>query len=285
MAAPTLARTRAEWAACAASSGGRLWTSAARVIFLYWMMTQERTPLPLHGRTALVTGAARRVGAEIVRHLHAAGANVVIHCHRSRVEAAALAASLESERAHSTLVTTCDLLDTAALPGLVEATVARFGSLDVLVNNASTFYPTPFGSITPAQWTDLSGTNLQAPLFLAQAAAPALRRAHGLIVNIVDIHGQRPLRNFLVYSAAKAGLIMLTRALARELAPEVRVNAVAPGPSCGEGRLTAAEERRRQRTLLKRAGEPADIAGQCAGAEAPMSPAVLAVDGGRSVGW
>ena len=194
------------------------------------MMTQERTPLPLHGRTALVTGAARRVGAEIVRHLHAAGANVVIHCHRSRTQAEALAAGLENERAHSTLVTTCDLLDTAALPGIVQATTARFGGLDVLVNNASTFYPTPFGSITPAQWADLSGTNLQAPLFLAQAAAPALRRARGLIVNIVDIHGLRPLRNYLVYSAAKAGLIMLTRALARELAPQVRVNAVAPGP-------------------------------------------------------
>jgi pteridine reductase len=254
------------------------------------MMTQERTPLPLHGRTALVTGAARRVGAEIVRHLHAAGANVVIHCHRSRTEAAAAAASLESERAHSTLVTTCDLLDTAALPGLVEATVARFGSLDVLVNNASTFYPTPFGSITPAQWTDLSGTNLQAPLFLAQAAAPALRRARGLIVNIVDIHGQRPLRNYLVYSAAKAGLIMLTRALARELAPQVRVNAVAPGPVLWPESGLDAQQMNDivERTLLKRAGEPADVARAVRffAAEAPyVTGQVLAVDGGRSVGW
>jgi pteridine reductase len=254
------------------------------------MMTQESTPPPLHGRAALVTGAARRVGAEIVRHLHAAGANVVIHCHRSRTEAAALAASLESERAHSTLVTTCDLLDTAALPGLVEATVARFGSLDLLVNNASTFYPTPFGSITPAQWTDLSGTNLQAPLFLAQAAAPALRRARGLIVNIVDIHGQRPLRNYLVYSAAKAGLIMLTRALARELAPEVRVNAVAPGPVLWpeSGLDTQQMNDIVERTLLKRAGEPADVARAVRffAAEAPyVTGQVLAVDGGRSVGW
>jgi pteridine reductase len=254
------------------------------------MMTQERTPLPLHGRTALVTGAARRVGAEIVRHLHAAGANVVIHCHRSHTQADALAAGLESERAHSTLVTTCDLLDTAALPGIVQATTARFGGLDVLVNNASTFYPTPFGSITPTQWADLSGTNLQAPLFLAQAAAPALRRARGLIVNIVDIHGQRPLRNYLVYSAAKAGLIMLTRALARELAPEVRVNAVAPGPVLWPESGLDAQQMNDivERTLLKRAGEPADIARAVRffAAEAPyITGQVLAVDGGRSVGW
>jgi len=254
------------------------------------MMTQERTPLPLHARTALVTGAARRVGAEIVRHLHAAGANVVIHCHRSLLEADALAAGLESERAHSTLVTTCDLLDTTALPGLVEATVARFGGLDVLVNNASTFYPTPFGSITPAQWADLSGTNLQAPLFLAQAAAPALRRARGLIVNIVDIHGQRPLRNYLVYSSAKAGLIMLTRALARELAPEVRVNAVAPGPVLWPESGLDRQQMNDivEHTLLKRAGEPADIARAVRffAAEAPyVTGQVLAVDGGRSVGW
>jgi pteridine reductase len=254
------------------------------------MMTQERTPLPLQGRTALVTGAARRVGAEIVRHLHAAGANVVIHCHRSRTQADALAAGLENERAHSTLVTTCDLLDTAALPGIVQATTARFGGLDVLVNNASTFYPTPFGSITPAQWADLSGTNLQAPLFLAQAAAPALRRARGLIVNIVDIHGQRPLRNYLVYSAAKAGLIMLTRALARELAPQVRVNAVAPGPVLWPESGLDAQQMSDivERTLLKRAGEPADIARAVRffAAEAPyITGQVLAVDGGRSVGW
>jgi pteridine reductase len=254
------------------------------------MMTQERTPLPLLGRTALVTGAARRVGAEIVRHLHAAGANVVIHCHRSHTEAAALAAGLESARTRSTLVTNCDLLDFAALPGIVSAATERFGGLDVLVNNASTFYPTPFGTITPAQWTDLSGTNLQAPLFLAQAAAPALRRARGIIVNIVDIHGQRPLRNYLAYSAAKAGLIMLTRALARELAPEVRVNAVAPGPVLWpESGLDAQQmDDIVEHTLLKRAGEPADIARAVRffAAEAPyVTGQVLAVDGGRSVGW
>jgi pteridine reductase len=172
----------------------------------------------------------------------------------------------------------------------VQATTARFGGLDVLVNNASTFYPTPFGRITPAQWADLSGTNLQAPLFLAQAAAPALRRARGLIVNIVDIHGQRPLRNYLVYSAAKAGLIMLTRALARELAPQVRVNAVAPGPVLWPESVLDAQQMNDivERTLLKRAGEPADIARAVRffAAEAPyVTGQVLAVDGGRSVGW
>jgi pteridine reductase len=254
------------------------------------MMTQERIPPLLHGRTALVTGAARRVGAEIVRHLHAAGANVVIHCHRSLEEARALAAGLEDERAGSTQVACCDLLDTAALSGIVAVATEHFGSLDVLVNNASTFYPTPFGSITPAQWADLSGTNLQAPLFLAQAAAPALRHARGLIVNIVDIHGQRPLRNYLAYSAAKAGLIMLTRALARELAPEVRVNAVAPGPVLWPESGLDAQQRHEivERTLLKRAGEPADVARAVRffAAEAPfVTGQVLAVDGGRSVGW
>ena len=253
-------------------------------------MTQERVPPPLQGRTALVTGAARRVGAEIVRHLHAAGANVVIHCNRSLEQARALAAGLESGRAGSTRVVRGDLLDTAALPGLVATTIETFGSLDVLVNNASTFYPTPFGSITPAQWADLSGTNLQAPLFLAQAAAPALRQARGLVVNIVDIHGQRPLRNYLAYSAAKAGLIMLTRALAREMAPEVRVNAVAPGPVLWPetGLDTQQMNEIVERTLPKRAGEPADIARAVRffAAEAPfVTGQVLAVDGGRSVGW
>jgi pteridine reductase len=254
------------------------------------MMTQERLPPPLHGRTALVTGAARRVGAEIVRHLHAAGASVVIHCNRSLEEARTLAAGLESERAGSTRVVRADLLDTAALPELVAAATDTFGGLDVLANNASTFYPTPFGSITPAQWADLSGTNLQAPLFLAQAAAPALRRSRGLVVNIVDIHGQRPLRNYLAYSSAKAGLIMLTRALAREMAPEVRVNAVAPGPVLWPETGLDPQQMNEivERTQLKRAGEPADIARAVRffAAEAPfVTGQVLAVDGGRSVGW
>ena len=184
----------------------------------------------LAGKVVLITGGARRVGAAISERLHAAGANVALHYRKSASEADALRGRLESRRAGSTIALQADLLDVAALPGLVEATLSRFGRLDVLVNNASTFYPTPLGEITPAHWDDLFGTNLRAPLFLSQAAAPALRDSSGLVLNIVDIHGQRPLRHHPVYSAAKAGLIMLTQSLAREMAPRVRVNAIAPGP-------------------------------------------------------
>jgi pteridine reductase len=248
------------------------------------------TPLRLAGQTALVTGGARRVGAAIVRALHAEGASVMIHYHRSRSEAERLAAQLLEVRAGSAALVGADLLETADLPRLIEATLGRFGALNLLVNNASTFYPTPLGEIGLAQWDDLIGTNLRAPLFLAQAAAPALRRARGAVLNIVDIHGLRPLRHHTVYCAAKAGLIMLTRALARELAPEVRVNAIAPGtilwPEAG------IDEQRKTdilgNTPLARAGEPADIARTVLffAADAPfVTGQVLAVDGGRSIGW
>jgi pteridine reductase len=246
----------------------------------------------LAGKTALVTGGARRVGAEIVRHLHACGANVVIHCHRSADQAHALARELEQTRAGSTLVASADLLDTDQLPQLLATITTRFNSLDILVNNASSFFPTPLGTITPAQWADLMGTNLKAPLFLTQAAAPALRRSLGLVLNIVDIHGLRPLRDYSVYSTAKAGLIQLTRALARELAPEVRVNAIAPGPVLWPESAAELDVARQneiiQRTLLKRAGSPADIARTVRffATDAPyITGQILAVDGGRSVGW
>jgi pteridine reductase len=246
----------------------------------------------LAGKTALVTGGARRVGAEIVRYLHASGANVVIHCHRSIDAARALADELEKVRKHSTLIAPTDLLDTDRLPQLIASVRARFSSLDILVNNASSFYPTTLGKITPAQWADLMGTNLKAPLFLTQAAAAELRRAQGLVLNIVDIHGLRPLRDYSVYSTAKAGLIQLTRALARELAPEVRVNAIAPGPVMwpeSAAELDVARQKEIiERTLLKRAGSPSDIARTVLffAAEAPyITGQILAVDGGRSVGW
>ena len=246
--------------------------------------------LPLSGRTALVTGAARRVGAQIARSLHAAGANVMIHCHRSLAEAQRLAAQLEQARAGSAAVSVTDLRDTAALPGLIAGTCDRFGALDLLINNASSFYPTPIGQITLAQWNDLIGTNLQAPLFLAQAAAPELRRRGGSLLNIVDIHGLRPLREHAVYSAAKAGLIMLTRALARELAPQVRVNAIAPGAVLWpeQGLDEARRDRIRAQTPLQRPGSPEDIARAVLffATQAPfVTGQVLAVDGGRSIGW
>ncbi len=244
---------------------------------------------PLASRTALVTGAARRIGAEITRTLHEAGANVVLHYRRSAGEAEALAASLNAVRAGSAVTVQADLLETARLPGLITETVAAFGRLDLLVNNASTFYPTPIGAIDERQWDDLVGSNLKAPLFLAQAAAGELAHSKGLIVNLVDIHGLRPLKRYPVYSVAKAGLIMLTRSLARELAPDVRVNAVAPGPVMWPQDVDS--ELRREiisRTLLKRAGSPVDVARAVLffAAYAPyVTGQILAVDGGRSVGW
>ena len=245
--------------------------------------------LRLSGQTALVTGAARRIGATIVRTLHAAGAQVMIHHHRSREQALQLAAQLNAVRGHSAAAVSADLCDSAQLPQLVRQTCERFGSLSLLVNNASTFYPTPLGHISLEQWQDLMGINLQAPLFLSQAAAPALRSNRGAIINIVDIHGQRPLREHAVYSTAKAGLIMLTRSLARELAPEVRVNAIAPGPVLWPE--AGIDEQRKSKILeqtpLQRAGSPQDIAQAVLFfVEAPfVTGQILAVDGGRSLGW
>jgi pteridine reductase len=241
----------------------------------------------LEGKSVLITGAARRVGAAIVRSLHGAGARIAIHHRGSGAEADALAAELNAARPGSAILLQADLLDTAKLPGLVDATLAAFGRLDILVNNASSFYATPVGTITESQWDDLLGTNLKAPLFLSQAAAPALRASEGLILNIVDIHGLRPLKGFPVYSPAKAGLVMLTHALARELAPQVRVNAIAPGPVLfPETGLT--EDKKADiidRTLLKRRGSPQDIAKAALffAADAPyVTGQVLAIDGGRS---
>jgi pteridine reductase len=244
--------------------------------------------LPLAGSCVLITGGAKRLGAAIGRRLHAAGANVVVHYHQSRPAADALVAEFEALRAGSALAVRADLHDVAHLPGLAQAALARFGRLDVLVNNASTFYPTPVGSITLQQFDDLIGTNLRAPLFLSQAAAPALRESRGLIINMVDIHGRRPLKEHPVYSSAKAGLIMLTKSLARELGPGIRVNGIAPGPVLWPERdLDAAlKEEIVARTALKRSGSPDDIASAALffAAEAPyVTGQVIAVDGGRSL--
>ena len=244
----------------------------------------------MQGGAVLVTGAARRIGAEIARRVHAAGANVVLHCHRSREEADRLANELQARRAGSCRVVAHDLLDVDGLAGFVERAVAAFGRLDALVNNASSFHATPVGSITVRDWDDLIGTNLRAPLFLAQAAAPALRRSRGAIVNIVDIHAERPIKDFVVYSVAKAGLAGLTRSLALELAPEVRVNGVAPGsilwPDSGAHFPPAEQERIVAHTPLARVGGPDDIAGAVKYLllDAPfVTGQVLAVDGGRSL--
>jgi pteridine reductase len=244
----------------------------------------------LTGKAALVTGAARRVGASIARALHAAGADVLLHYRSSADDAAALAAELNAVRPRSAARAECDLLETARLPELVAVATRTFGGLDILVNNASTFYPTPMGDIAEMDWDDLVGTNLKAPLFLAQAAAPSLHERRGLIINVADIHGLRPLRRYPVYSLAKAGLIMLTRSLARELGPHVRVNAVAPGPVMwpDEGLDKMLQEKITARTALKRLGSPADVAHTClffATAAPYVTGQILAVDGGRSIGW
>jgi pteridine reductase len=248
------------------------------------------TTSPLAARVALVTGAARRVGAAIATALHAAGASVVIHYRSSRDDAETLAGKLNRVRAGSAVALAADLLEVDEHARLVAAAVKAFGALDILVNNASTFYATPVGKITAAAWDDLLGSNLKAPLFLSQAAAPALRARAGLILNLVDIHGLRPLPDYAVYSTAKAGLIMLTRALARELGPEIRVNAIAPGPVLWpEGDLDAAvKEEIVRKTVLKRLGSPDDVAKAAvffATAAPFVTGQILAVDGGRSLGW
>lgn len=241
----------------------------------------------------LVTGAARRVGAEIARNLHAAGACVAIHYRASSAAADALAAKLNAARpdaaGESAACFAADLLDLAALPRLVAAVVARFGRLDTLVNNASSFYATRLDGVDAAAWDDLIGTNLKAPLFLAQAAAPHLESSGGCIVNITDIHAERPLKGYPLYCAAKAGLLGLTRALALELGPRIRVNAVAPGaiewPQDTDDFPPQVRAAIIDNTLLKRVGSPADIARAVKFLvfDAPyVTGQVINVDGGRT---
>ena len=243
----------------------------------------------MQGKVVLITGGAKRVGAATCRRLHAAGANIMLHYRASAGEARLLQAELNHQRKDSVALIQADLLDVAKLPSLVDQTVQRFGKLDALINNASSFFQTPVGEITPAAWEDLIGTNLRAPLFVAQAAAPALKKTQGAIVNITDIHAERPLKNYVVYSVAKSGLVGLTRSLARELAPEVRVNAVAPGPILWPDDETF-DELSRQRiishTPLKREGTPEDIAKAVHFllAEATyVTGETINVDGGRHV--
>jgi pteridine reductase len=243
----------------------------------------------LAGKVALVTGAARRIGAVLASAFHAAGARVAVHYRDSATEAEALVARMNAARAGSALALRAELADAAACGTLVAEVLRAFGRLDVLVNNASTFYPTPVGAITPDQFDDLVGSNLRAPLFLSQAAAPALAKHEGLILNIGDIHGLRPLAGHAVYCAAKAGLLMLTRSLARELGPAIRVNAIAPGPVMWPERGVdeALKERIVARTALKRAGSPEDVAKAAIyfATGAPfVTGQVLAVDGGRLAG-
>jgi pteridine reductase len=241
-------------------------------------------------KVVLITGGARRVGAAMCRMLHASGASIMLHYRSSGAEARALQAELNAVRADSVALVQADLLNLALLPSVVTETVNRFGQLDVLVNNASSFFPTPIGEVSEQAWDDLVGTNLKTPLFLSQAAAAHLKRAHGCIVNIVDIHADRPTRSYAVYSAAKGGLMALTRALACDLAPEVRVNGISPGVILWPEDERWSDELARQRiihtTLLKRVGEPDDIARTARFLifDAPyITGQVIPVDGGRSI--
>ena len=243
----------------------------------------------MQGKVVLVTGGAKRVGAAICRRLHAAGANIMLHYRASAGEARLLQAELNHQRKDSVALIQADLLDLGKLPSLIDQTVQIFGRLDALVNNAATFYQTPIGEISNEDWESLIGADLRAPLFIAQAAAPALKKTQGAIVNITDIHAERPLKNYVVYSVAKAGLVGLTRSLARELAPEVRVNAIAPGPILWPDDETF-DELSRQRiishTPLKREGTPEDIAKAVHFllAEATyVTGETINVDGGRHV--
>ena len=237
---------------------------------------------------ALVTGAARRVGAVIARTLHRAGYRVALH-HRGSSEAAlALQAELELARPGSTLLLQAELAHFDRLPELVANTVGKFGRLDALVNNASAFFPSPVGTTTPAMWDDLFAANARAPFFLAQAAAPHLRAAHGAIVNLVDIYAERPLANHTVYSMAKAALVAMTLSLARELAPQVRVNGVAPGAVLWPeaGKAYADQEALIANTPLARAGTPEDVAEAVRWLLQDASYTtgqILRVDGGRAL--
>jgi pteridine reductase len=242
----------------------------------------------MKGKTAIVTGAARRIGAAIARRLHASGANVLLHYRGDEAAAASLEAELNAARAKSASKVKADLLAPIAPRSLISAALERFGRIDLLVNNASTFYPTAVGSIEAGHWDELIGSNLRAPLFLAQEAATELKKNGGAIVNLADIHGDRPLKGYLVYSVAKAGLAALTRALAIELAPEVRVNGIAPGAIAWpeDGQLESAERDRIVATTpLSRLGSPEEIARAVHFlATAPfVTGQVLAVDGGRSI--
>lgn len=240
-------------------------------------------------RTVLVTGAARRIGAAIARSLHADGANVLLHCRASRTQADALATELNAHRTDSARVLVADLLDLDALPRLAEQAQAAWGRLDALVNNASSWLATPLTTLTPAQFDELIGSNLRAPLFLAQACAPRLVDG-GSIVNLLDVHARRPVAGFSAYLAAKSGLWTLTEALALELAPRLRVNGVAPGLMSSQQPEFSAEQMSRelQRIPLQRVGREADIAQAVRYLLSPdagyLTGAVLPVDGGLGVG-
>ncbi|MFQ6005766.1 MAG: pteridine reductase [Woeseia sp.] len=244
----------------------------------------------LDSKYALITGAARRIGAAIAACLHQAGANVAIHYRSSAGDAKELCNRLNDARPESARIFAADLSETAGLAGFVDAVIEWGGRLDILVNNASSFFATPIGKISERQWDDLISSNLKAPLFLSQTAWPYLRSRHGVIINMVDIHSRRPLRDHAVYVSAKAGLAMLTRALARDMAPEVRVNAIAPGAILWpeEGMTGTVKQNIVKKIPLGRPGNPDDVAHgvlYLVRDASYVTGQIISVDGGRSIGW
>ena len=244
----------------------------------------------LDKKWALITGSGKRIGAVIASRLHQAGANIAVHYFRSSEPAESLAVELNSIRPDSAIAVGGDLRDSSQLEPMMADIVARTAGLDILINNASSFYPTELGTISEEEWDDLVNSNLKAPLFLAQAALPHLKKARGTIVNLIDIHARRPLRHHHIYGAAKAGLAMLTRSLARDLAPEIRVNGVAPGAILWpeDGMTDKTKDSIVGRIPLGRPGEPGDIADTILFLvrDAPyITGQIIAVDGGRSIGW
>lgn len=242
----------------------------------------------MQNKTVLITGAAMRIGAEIARKLHANGMNIVIHYRSSKAPAQDLCNELNAHRADSAITLQADILNIVEINPLIQQATDYWGQLDVLINNASSFYPTEIGTITEAQWDDLIGSNLKAPLFLSQAATPYLQKTRGCIINIVDVHGFRAMKKHPVYCAAKAGLAMLTQSLARELGPDIRVNGIAPGaimwPASELDNET--QEMILERTALKRQGQPEDIAKAVSFLIQDadyITGQVIPVDGGRSL--
>jgi pteridine reductase len=247
-------------------------------------------PESLTGQAALVTGSARRIGAAIATTLHAEGARIAIHCRTSQSDADALCRKFNAARKDSAIVVQADLNEDATPGKLIASVLDWAGRLDLLVNNASSFYPTPLAEISESSWADLIGSNLKAPLFLCQAAAPHIRAVSGSIINIIDIHARRPLRDHHIYGAAKAGLAMLTRSLAKELAPAVRVNGIAPGAIAWpeDGMTDAIKQHIIDQIPLGRTGVPKDIANAVlflVSDATYVTGQVITIDGGRSIGW
>jgi len=251
-------------------------------------INRDSTADIMNGKTALITGAAKRIGAQIARTLHEAGCDIIIHYRSSESAAKNLCKELNDERPNSAYCLQADLDETDKLGNVIDQAAKFWGRLDLLVNNASSFYPTPLGTITTENWDDLFNSNLKAPLFLSQAAIPYLRLTSGSIVNMVDVHAYRPMRKHAVYCAAKAGLAMLTQALAKDLGPEIRVNGVAPGAILWPENDINNDKKNiiLERTALKRPGDPEDVAKTIlflARDADYITGQVIPVDGGRSL--